>query len=366
VAVTSVHSYALVQATVRPLYAELLSRPAWESLIEATDYEAMLSLLNETIYAPYIQLQQQALTPRRLVYQIRWHLADVYAKLIRIMSDPGASLLEVLWHHYEVDNIKVALRGIDRGATWQQVLHLLYPMKKYIRADTGDLEQMVSAGDVVRAIEVLRGTDYYRILSHAIPRYQAENSLFPVEVALDLGYRRMLWDRIYDLKGTDRKMALETVGTVLDTDNLLWAIRYRLYHRLSPAEIINYTLPMGYEVHDNDIQAIARGADIADVVFRLYPQLRPKLEGVDFDSGEGLEKLEQAFLEMLLERCHRMFVGSPFHIGLPLAYVWLNEYEIRDLTVVIEAKASGTQPEAFRPMLIMPYLDSARTEPRTR
>jgi vacuolar-type H+-ATPase subunit C/Vma6 len=362
--VTSVHSYALVQATVRALYAELLSRSQWESLIAANDYEAVISLLNETIYAPYLQIEQQLLTPRRLEYQIRWHLADVYAKLIRIMPDPGASLLEVLWHHYEVDNIKVALRGVKRGATWQQVLHLLYPMKKYIRADTGDLEQMVLSGDVVRAIEVLRGTDYYRILSHAIPRYLGENSLFPVEVALDLGYRRMLWDRIHHLKGTDRKMALETVGTVLDTDNLLWAIRYRVYHQLSPAEIINYTLPMGHEVHDNDIQAIARGADIAEVVFGIYPQLRPKLETVRFDSGEGLEKLELAFLEMLLERCHRMFLGSPFHIGLPLAYVWLNEYEIRDLTVVIEAKASEMDTASFRSMLIMPYLNSARTEPK--
>jgi vacuolar-type H+-ATPase subunit C/Vma6 len=359
VTVTSVHSYALVQATVRAHYAELLSRQTWESLIEATDYEAVLSLLNGTIYAPYLKIERAALTPRRLVYQIRWHLADVYAKLIRVLPGPGAALLETLWHHYEVDNIKVALRGVETGATWQQVLHLLYPMKKYIEADTGDLERMVHAGDVVSAIEVLRRTDYYRILSHAIPRYRAEGSLFPVEVALDLGYRRKLWNRIFDLKGKDRKMALETVGTVLDTDNLLWAIRYRVYHKLSPAEIINYTLPMGYEVHDNDIQALARGASIAGVVFRLYPHLRSKLESVQFDSGPGLERLEQAFLEMLLQRCHRMFLGSPFHIGLPLAYVWLNEYEIRDLTVVIEAKASGMEPEAFQSMLIMPYLDFA-------
>jgi hypothetical protein len=36
--------------------------------------------------------------------------------------------------------------------------------------------------------------------------------------------------------------------------------------------------------------------------------------------------------------------------------VWLNEYEIRDLTIVVEAKASGIPMEDWKPMLLMPTL----------
>jgi vacuolar-type H+-ATPase subunit C/Vma6 len=217
---------------------------------------------------------------------------------------------------------------------------------------------MVRAPDVAHAVETLRGSYYYDILSHALTRYEEEQNLFPLEIALDLGYRRDLWDHIYRLHGLDREMALKTVGTVLDNDNLLWAIRYRVYHHLSEVEIINYTVPIGYEVEDADIHAIAHGENIGRVVFRIHPELREPLQGVALESGEGLEKLEDELNRLLLTRCRKLFVGSPFHIGLPLGYVWLNEYEIRDLTIVVEAKASEIAPEIWKPMLLMPALSS--------
>ena len=51
----------------------------------------------------------------------------------------------------------------------------------------------------------------------------------------------------------------------------MWAIRYRVYHHLSEEELINYTLPFGYHVRDEDVRAIAAGSDIATIVQRIYP-----------------------------------------------------------------------------------------------
>ena len=349
-----VQAYALAQATVRALYADLLSQALWEDLIRAPDYSAVVTILTKTVYGQTLQIDRALLTPRRAAYQIRLHLADIYSKLIRISPAAGRPVLTTLWHHYEVDNIRVALRGVEAGATWDQVRHLLYPMRRYVEVAVRELEQMVRSGSVARAIDVLKGTQYHGILSHALTRYEEEQSLFPLEVALDIGYRRTLWDCLFALKGQDQTMALMTVGTVLDIDNLLWALRFRVYHHLTEAEIVNYTLPTGYEVRDDDIRLIAGGGDSPQAVFRAYPELRDTLRGVSFDTGEELGRLEQALLRLLIDRCRRVFVGAPFHIGLPLAYVLLNEYEIRDLTLLIEAKAAGTPVGTFVPMLLMP------------
>jgi vacuolar-type H+-ATPase subunit C/Vma6 len=113
---------------------------------------------------------------------------------------------------------------------------------------------------------------------------------------------------------------------------------------------------VGYKVSDNDIREIARGGDIAHVVFRIYPELVPKLSGVVMETGGGLEQLERALFQLALTRCHNAFVGFPFHIGIPLGYVWLSENEINDLTIIIEAKAAGTPADKFVPMLIMGYV----------
>ena len=355
----SVSAYAQVQATVRALYSTLLTSDTWASLVRAQDFDAVLSLLSKTVYGPYLQLERRLLTPRRSEYQIRWHLAEVYEKLIRLTPAPGSDLLIQLWRLYEVHNLKATLRGIETGASWDQVLHLLAPGEAYFSLTFDDMEAMVRAGAIPRAVRRIQHTPYYATLSHAVERYEAEQNLFPLEVALDLEYRRGLWESIDHLKGQDHEEAMELVGTVLDVDNLLWAIRYRIYHHLSEEEIINYTLPLGYRVQDEDIRAIAAGQDIAAVVRRIYPEI----EGVqrlpeDLNMEEGasvpgaskltsirpidrrLWELERVLEGHIAELCRARFRRTPFHIGLPVAYLLLNEYEIIDLTMLIEAKVS--------------------------
>jgi vacuolar-type H+-ATPase subunit C/Vma6 len=134
-------------------------------------------------------------------------------------------------------------------------------------------------------------------------------------------------------------------------NNLMWAIRYHVYHKLSEEEVINYTLPFGYRVHDSDIRSIAAGVDIASVVNRIFPGL-PDVNALFENPQTGLPKLEILLKRRIMEECQAAFVGSPFHIGLPLAFLVLHDYEVQDLIVLIEAKASGIPEEKYRPFLL--------------
>lgn len=202
------------------------------------------------------------------------------------------------------------------------------------------------------AVELLRGTPYYETLSHALKRYSTEQNIFPLEVALDLNYWRELWQDVNRLPSQDRNHAMRLVGTLVDLNNLMWAIRYRVYYHLSEEELINYSLPFGYHVRDEDIRAIAAGADIAQVVKRLYPELTD-VDSLFQEPRKGLIELEMQLNKNLMKQCTMAFVGDPFHVGIPLAYLQLLEYEIEDLTVLMEAKSSGEPEEDFRAYLTM-------------
>ncbi|NLE45263.1 MAG: V-type ATPase subunit [Chloroflexi bacterium] len=344
-------AYSLVQGTVRALRSSLLERDVWDALYRASDYSAVLDILARSAYGSYLAVECDEMTPRRAVYQLRWRLADMYAKLIRITPAPGQQLLLQLWRGYEVDNIKATLRGIETGANWAQVRHLLSPMKDFTTVDMEDLERMIHSETMVSAIQRLRGTPYYDTVSHALTRYEAEASLFPLEVALDLDYYRKLWESVEALGGDDHQHALRLVGSFVDANNLLWAIRYRVYHHLSEQEIINYTLPFGYRVKDADIRAIAGGAHIAPIIERIYPDLL----GLDQLKGSpepDLVALEAELGRHLARQCHLTFQGNPFHVGLVIAYLFLNELEIRSLTAVIEAKASQIPIGTAQPMIV--------------
>jgi len=377
-------AYAMVNATVRALYSMLLKPETWNALIQTQDFDAVLSILSKTVYGPYLQIERQALTPRRTVYQISWHLADVYRKIIHLTPEPGQVLLIELWQLYEVDNLKAVLRGVETGASWNQVRYLLHPIPdQHVTLTESEMEKVLHSEDMATAIQRIRHTPYYDTLAHALERYQTEKNLFPLEVALDLDYRRQLWQTVNQLKGLDQEHSRRIVGTLIDADNLLWAIRYRVYHHLSVEEIINYTLPFGYRVRDADIRAIAEGADIEKVIHRIYPELTLPDDSSDSsdneswnssnlqppptylprwttnatasqsDSSSGQEPpdLEKALAQHIIKLCRETFRGYPFHLGTPLAYLQINEYEIRDLTVLIEAKASRLPQKIFKPML---------------
>ncbi len=372
-------NYALVNATVRALYSMLLKPDTWNALIQAQNFDAVLSVLSKTVYGPHLQIDRQALTPRRTVYQISWHLVDVYRKIIRLTPEPGRELLIQLWRLYEVDNLKAVLRGVETGASWHQVRYLLHPIPdQHITLTESDMETVLHSEDMTTAIQHIRHTPYYETLAHALERYQTEKNLFPLEVALDLDYRRQLWQTVNQLKGLDHEQALHIVGTLIDVDNLLWAIRYRVYHHLSVEEIINYTLPFGYRVHDADIRAIAEGKDIREVIQRIYPELTfsnpdwavspaaasptdvvnnagwttsAAAPPTDVPSGQGPPALERTLAHHIVKLCRKTLRGHPFHLGTPLAYLQINEHEIKDLTVLIEAKASRLSQNIFVPML---------------
>jgi V/A-type H+/Na+-transporting ATPase subunit C len=352
---TGVNAYAAINARVRVMYSTLMAVQDWSGLCESSDLAALTVALKRTAYGPYLEkVNDKDLTPRRIVYQVRNRLADVYVSIIHMAPEQSRDVLLQMLRYFEVDNLKAVLRGIVTGATWDRVRFVLFPSTSMTNLPA---QAMMEAGGVAPAIELLQGTPYYATLSYAIKRYSAEQNLFPLEVALDLSYWRDLWRNVNRLSNQERTPALKIVGSLIDMNNLMWAIRYRVYHKLSEEEVINYTLPFGYHVHDSDIRAVAAGADISQIVKRIYPDLQD-VETLLDEGGKGLPELELQLKRHVLKQCRSAFTGDPFTIGLPLAYLALSDFEIQDLTVLIEAKSSNLKAEEFQPYLIAGCADN--------
>jgi V/A-type H+-transporting ATPase subunit C len=343
-----VAGYAAVQARVRARYAERITSPALAEMARAADWKTLIGLLQTTVYARHLAaVAEKDLTPRRAVYQLEGRVSDSYNMLLKWSPVHSLPVLLQLYRRFEVDNLKAVLRGVATGAAWETVQFVLFPFGPRTVLPA---RKMAEAGDIPHAVETLRGTPYYATLAHALERYVSERSLFPLEVALDLDYWRALWAEVQRLPGADRSQAVRIIGSRMDRYNLFWAIRYKVYHRLAEEEIINYTLPFGYRVRDEDIRAIAAGADIPPVVERLYPGLGD-VAGLLREPG-GLPVLEIRLQRRVRELCVAVFTGAPFHIGIPLAFGLLSEMETQDLTVLIEAKSSSRTDGEFQRYLV--------------
>jgi V/A-type H+-transporting ATPase subunit C len=332
------------------MYGGLLTPHQGVRLNGAANLADLVSVLKDTAYGPYLSTSEDVdLTARFLSARIRERLAAVYATIILSAPVSTRPLLVQLFRHFEIDNLKALLRGLATSATWEQVRDVLFPL--------GDLstipaQNVMEAGTVEAAVGRLAHTPYYGTLTQALKRYGEEKSLFPIEVALDLSYWHKLWAAANQLPGDDRAQARRILGPLVDVTNLMWAIRYRTYYHLAEEEIINYTLPFGYRVHDADIRHVAAGGDVTGIVERIYPELHDVAALME-SPERGLPKLELRILRSLRSHLRSVFSGYPFHIGLPLAFALLNELEVQDLTVWIESKAAQIPPEVFTPYLLL-------------
>jgi len=353
---SGVSGYAAISTRVRAMYSDLLSPQDMVKLSDAPDVASLIAALKSTPYGKYLAgLKDNELTPRRAILQIKHKLADSYSSVVQQAPEQTRPLIRQLYRYFELGNLKAVLRSIQTVSAWNadtpawdRVREVLFPFGVYTSIPA---QAMVETGNVASAIDLLRGTPYEATISFAARRVSAEQSLFPLEVALDLEYWRKLWAEARKLSGKDREMAVKIIGSLLDMNNLMWVIRYKIYHKLSEEELINYTLPFGYRVRDEDVRAIAAGSDIAAVISRIYPNIANASSFFE-DPQSGLPKLEHALKLQVMKQCNAAFVGDPFHIGIPLAYLMLSDFEVQDLIILIESKYFNLTNAEYRPLLL--------------
>lgn len=353
---SGVSGYAAISTRVRAMYSDLLSPQDMTRLSESPDFSSLVSALKSTPYGKYLSgLKDNELTPRRVILAIKHRLADSFSSVVQQAPEQTRPLVKQLYRYFEIGNLKAVLRSIQTVsswnsdvAAWDRVREVLFPFGSFSSIPA---QAMVEAGNVGAAVDLLKGTPYESTMSFAMKRFSVEQNLFPLEVALDLDYWRRLWAEAKKLAGKDREMATKIIGSLLDMNNLMWVIRYKVYHKLSEEELINYTLPFGYRVRDEDVRGIAAGSDIATVVSRIYPNI-PDVSALLDNPQSGLSKLEHLLKQEVVKTCVAAFIGDPFHIGIPLAYLLLSDFEVQDLIVLIEAKSSNMADEDYRPLLL--------------
>ncbi len=344
-----VFGYANLNTRVRVMYSALYTPQGIASLYAVPDFPSLLANLKQSNYRPYLEIiNEKDLIPRRTIFQLKERLAFDFSKIIHLVPKHAFPTLLQLYRYYEVNNLKAILRGILTGASWDRVRYVLFP---YGTTTVLPAQQLLEARNVENAVELLKQTPYYASLLYAMKRFREEKSLFPVEIALDLSYWRDLWQTINKLPSEDKTHAVRIIGGLVDITNLMWAIRYREYYHLSEEELINYTLPFGYHSTQKDIRDIAAGAEISQVLARVFPDI-PEADAQLSSDRRRLPELENKLKQHLVSQYRAVFVGNPFHVGISLAYLLLFEFEIQDLTILIEAKSSQVQVEDYQPYLL--------------
>jgi V/A-type H+/Na+-transporting ATPase subunit C len=323
----SVSSYAAAQGYIRARLSRLLDRATWARLLEANSPTELGQLLGHTGVAPAVT-RDGAVHLRIL----RGEAATAGRAVARFL--PRGSRELVAWYNerFAIENLKTVLRAVHYHLDRPRALSSLIPL----RSTRWRWEALLEAGSVAAVIDQIRESPYARPLEHTMERYQQERRLFYLEVAIDLFYFQKLVRLIESQSGRDEADARQFLGRWIAVQNLLWAYRYRIYGRMTPEEIINYTLHRAFAAGLDTVRRVVLGSPLTIEAERLGFRLSPGLS--------EMEALTQMELQAERERFRRAtaIIGRPlFRLGGILGYLWLLEGEVHDLTVLVEGKTTG-------------------------
>jgi len=324
--------YATANARVRTVLWRLLGRDGLEALYSYPSRGAMLEMLARSPYGPGLLVYPGT------DYGVGRRLIEIGATVLGFLSGAEAVFIHAFVLRSELENVKLVIRAVHRRRAWDEIAPYVQPLDGLA---TLDLRGLAAAPDLRELTTRLEGTPYGRAAAAALHRVDTAGA-FALETAVELDYYERLWATAARLQPADARRAHTLLGMLFDLLNLAWIARYRDALALSREEILNYTLRQGRWVTAAVRTALAESAPGGWAALARTPYAA--FFGAPAEDAADLAVVK--LWRLIGIEVERGFRTYPFHIGVPLGVLLAQEIEIRDLRVLLAAKALGLAPEA--------------------
>lgn len=345
--VNDVRRFAAVNTKIRALKGRMLNNQDYIKLLSKQSVKDIANYLRlNTAYRKVLDTKNiEEIHRGELELILKKYIVLQYEKILHYFTDEYRKLFRILFMRYEIEDLKLYLRALTRGENPKELDELVLYSGIYSTVNHKLLSNTKDIGGFVRS---LKGTIYYDILRP----YENEDKhklTFYMEMVLDRNYFRNLYEQVLKLKKHDQEILKELLGKNIDLLNLEWIYRGLKFYKLSPEELINYTLVGGYNLTYEDIKNLCYSKDENQLMVRMIDSKY----GFLFDNKDTLD----LFMERRIERyLYFQFLSyykkGRIDITQSIAYIHLLEYEMRDIISITEAIRYGLDNEEAKRYLI--------------
>lgn len=341
----NISKYAAINTKVKAMEKQLLTIDDYKKMMDLTSIPSVVDYLRSDTYYKTMLGGVDSEDLGALEAVLKQYLFNQYEKIYHYFTDADKKFFKILFMRYEIENLKVFLRIIIRNESLSRISdHIIIP-KAYSSVDYTLLNNAKTVDDLIDGLE---GTIYQRIVS-MFKDEEPDKLMFYMEMNLDRLYFSSLYAQLDELDGENHKAIGEILGRNVDMLNLQWIYRGRRFYKISQEELINYSLKGGrifnyaklkdmcYREKLKDIEDIVRQSPYGDLIEDVP----------DFEVF-----LERAMERYIFELFNKMRVKHPMTMIEPLVYMHRLEYEIKDLTTILEMKRYHLSGEQGRPYLV--------------
>jgi vacuolar-type H+-ATPase subunit C/Vma6 len=270
-------------------------------------------------------------------------MVEIAERLASYAPQDSRPLINLFAKSFEFGCVKAILNAIAAKVNADEAMRYIIPAGKFTSDRCKDLLESHNPSRVVESID---DEGFKRFLA---PKLTGEGASIQTVASIDQYYFMKLWAASNLPDPLDAQSAKGLIGEAIDHTNILMPFRSRLMGLDARAASV-LMIPVNYGLG----QAFSElpEANNAQNLARIIEKTRYSSV---FESGTALdvESVEFALNRSHAKTCLNSFAGSPFNVGLALAFLFLKSYELRDLFGVINAKANNVASDRALESLIL-------------
>jgi vacuolar-type H+-ATPase subunit C/Vma6 len=335
---TSAGRYAELAAAVRSFKAELMRPTQLERLLETGSLAETISAVTD---GHITSAEDSDLRPVE-AYLTRRNI-DLAKRLTSYAPQDSRRLISLFSESFEFGCIKAILNATAARMNAEEALRHVVPAGNFTAERCKDL---IEARNPTRVIESVEDEAFKRVLG---PKVTGEGMGIEAISAIDQYYFTKLWVASNLPDPLDAQAAKSLIGEAIDHLNILIAYRCRLMG-LDARTASRMMIPVNYGLGQSYTELPE--ANSAQNLARLLEKTRYA------DIFESRVTQDVGRVELELHRshaktCFNFFAGSPFNVGLALAFLFLKNYELIDLFGLVNSKANKVPTERALESLIL-------------
>lgn len=323
---------AYLKTRVSTFSARLLTLPELDHLKGMSLGQLGEALDLQPIFEQEIDNRQKT----SLVEQALLHrLMNELSVLLRPLSGRSRGLMLYWPRKFELYNLKTLIRGKLNSLDMAEIRHNLYEMPENIRLPH---ESLLSAENVLEMLRQLEQGPYAQIARQARNVFEEKHESFSLDAAIDRLYYTGMLAQTNITDSSDKRGLKKVIGIMIDRQNILWLLRYRLVYRFAPSEAYYLLIPYGGRIQRDSLMELANLEGLETLIEHLPEPYKSLLSDVE-NSTQVRQRLDQRVSDDL----HKLMRYSQDALVSALSYLIIRDMDIMRLYAIIQAKLLGME-----------------------
>ncbi|MEW7984959.1 MAG: V-type ATPase subunit, partial [Candidatus Thiodiazotropha sp.] len=268
-----------------------------------------------------IRLVEQALLQR---------LMSELSVLLRPLSGRSRGLMLYWPRKFELYNLKTLIRGKLNSLGMEEIRDNLYEMPANIRLPH---ESLLQAENVLEMLRQLDQGPYALIARQARNVFDEQHENFSLDAAIDRLYYTGMLRHANITDSIDKRGLKKVIGIMVDRQNILWLLRYRLVYRFAPSEAYYLLIPYGGRLQREKLMELANLDGLETIIEHLPAPFKAILS-----NANNITQVRQRLDQTVSDELRKLMRHSPDAVVSALSYLIIRDMDLMKLYAIIQSK----------------------------